>query len=99
MHAVTGAVVNAQFRNAFADGFDVAGIAGRLSLDAGLDARAALQVAEAIDPPHEDNGLADFDHVATVANWLQRVKFGCAAREGFNRGLFRAAQKTLGAIR
>lgn len=74
IHPITGAVVDPQFRDAFADWLDVAGVSSGEPFDSCLDSRSRLDVAQAIEPQCEDLGLANFDHVKNVALRLQVVK-------------------------
>ena len=67
IHPITGAVVNPQFRHAFADRFNVAWIVGGEALDSGLDTRSCLNVAQDVKPLGKYIGLAGFNHGTNVA--------------------------------
>lgn len=73
IHPVTGSVIDPQLRYAFANGFDIAGVAGGEPFDPCLDARPGLKIAQAVEPLHEQLGFADFNQAATVAVWLHVV--------------------------
>lgn len=74
LDSVTGTVVDTQLRNALTNGADIAGVSSGEPFDPGLDPRSCLSVAEAIEPPSEEIGLAKLDHRITVASRIQHVK-------------------------
>jgi hypothetical protein len=62
--AISGAIVNAQFADAFADGPDVAGIAEGQTLNSGGDSRSGLRVAKGSQPGGKDFRFPDLNHRA-----------------------------------
>ncbi len=74
IHPVTGTLIDTQLRNTLTDRLNVARVAQAESFDPRLDARPRLQISQAIEPFGEEIGLADLDHLGTVAVWLHTVK-------------------------
>ena len=65
---VTRSVIDAQFTDAFADGFYVSEVAEREAADTDLNASPRLFVAKLAQPTCEEVGLADLDHVLTIVH-------------------------------
>jgi hypothetical protein len=59
--AIAGTVIDPQFRDATADWFYVAQITKRQTSDTGIDSRTRIPISQAVEPPGESFGLADFD--------------------------------------
>jgi hypothetical protein len=73
IHPVTGAEVDSQLRDTFANRLNISGISSGEPFDPRLDARSRLDVAQVVEPLSEECGFADFDHKATVAIGLHIV--------------------------
>lgn len=82
INPVTGAIVDSQLRYTFADRFRIARVSGGKPFDPGLNTRPGPDVAQAVEPPSEDIGLANFDHGATVAMRLHDVNCAAKALQG-----------------
>jgi hypothetical protein len=67
IHPVTGTVIDSQFRNTLANGFDIARMSKGKMLDPCLDTRPRLKIAQAIEPASEDIRFADFNYRYSVA--------------------------------
>jgi hypothetical protein len=55
-------VIDSQFRNAPADGFDISRMSHGKTLDPCLDTRPRLKIAQAVEPSSEDIRFANFNH-------------------------------------
>ena len=74
VYPVTRSVVDAQFGNAFPNGFYVAGVAGSKAFNSRLYAGPRSNIAKSIEPPHEYGRCPNLEHTYTVAERLQCVK-------------------------
>ncbi|SBT04177.1 hypothetical protein PROAA_1240002 [Candidatus Propionivibrio aalborgensis] len=88
IHPVTGAVVDSQLRDTFANRFDISGISSSEPFNPCLDARSRLEVAQVVEPLSKEDGFANFNHSVTVALWLQSVN-AIRAILGYSIGLDR----------
>lgn len=72
--AVTGAEIDAHFRDALAHRFHITRITQPQPVDARLNPRSGLPIAQASEPTRKDLGLADFDHPSMVSYKIRRGK-------------------------
>ena len=82
---VTRTVVNLHLGNFAVDRLPVSESSSFCLSQAGCDAELSAFVLEGVEPGDERFGLADGEHAATVARWIQVVKTagGCLMRSPF----------------
>jgi hypothetical protein len=74
IHPVTGAVVNSQLGNTFANRSNISGISGTEPFNPCLHTRPPSKITQSVKPPGEDCSLANLKHRDTVAGRLHIVK-------------------------
>jgi len=60
-------VVDSQFRNTLANGFDISPVSYGKTFDPCLDTRPRLKIAQVVEPSSEDIRFANLNHGSIVA--------------------------------
>jgi hypothetical protein len=78
IHPITGAIVDAHLRYAFANGLNVTRIAGSQTFDPGQNACASTSIAKIVQPSGINIGFLYINHTLSVAYRLH-LSMGCQA--------------------